>query len=175
MLTACQATISLDQVLSPAPPASSLIEGSDIGLDKHPLNPRLGSMSGLSRSTVLTTQRDGTAAGSVHSTSSASSPTNVKPGSSRTRKRTLDGAGVVASPDSEDDGAEGSDEKKRQPGVKRACNECRQQKVSDQAMRNAPTAPQADTDRPTATLRRSPRASICPLPSLPAFKPWMPD
>jgi len=169
-LGACQATISVDNI-----PASSLIEGSDIGLDQHPLSLRPGSMSGLPRSAALTTQGDGAAAGSVHSTSSASSPTNVKSGSSRTRKRTLDGAGVVASPESENDGAEGFDEKRRQPGVKRACNECRQQKVSGRALRNAPTAPQANTDRPTAALRRSPRASLCALPSLPAFKPWMQD
>lgn len=112
-------------------------------------------MSGLPRSAALTTQGDGAAAGSIHSTSSASSPTYVKSESSRTRKRTLDDAGVVASPESEDDGAEGLDEKKRQPGVKRACNECRQQKVSGQAVRNLPTGPRADTDRLTAALRRS--------------------
>lgn len=36
------------------------------------------------------------------------------------------------SPDADDDhdGLDGLDGKKRQPGVKRACNECRQQKVS---------------------------------------------
>ena len=34
------------------------------------------------------------------------------------------------SPDGDDDLAGDHHEKKRQPGVKRACNECRQQKVS---------------------------------------------
>lgn len=36
-------------------------------------------------------------------------------------------AGIESSPGS---GNEDHDDKKRQPGVKRACNECRQQKVS---------------------------------------------
>lgn len=49
------------------------------------------------------------------------------------RKRSAGLTGVESSPgsfvdhDHEDDHADG--EKKRQPGVKRACNECRQQKV----------------------------------------------
>lgn len=44
------------------------------------------------------------------------------------RKRNVVGAGFDSSPGSIDDGDD-ADEKKRQP-VKRACNECRQQKVS---------------------------------------------
>lgn len=47
------------------------------------------------------------------------------------RKRSSDGV-MVDSPgsiDGDDDGTGDHNEKKRQPGVKRACNECRQQKV----------------------------------------------
>ena len=49
------------------------------------------------------------------------------------RKRTHDAAGLDSSPGSLEegyDGNDGNDDKRRQPGVKRACNECRQQKVS---------------------------------------------
>ena len=54
--------------------------------------------------------------------STSASPTSVK------RKRS--GKRESSSP-SEQDGYEGSiADKRRQPGVKRACNECRQQKVS---------------------------------------------
>lgn len=54
--------------------------------------------------------------------SSSASPTSVK--GKRSRKRESSSA-------SEQDGYEGNiADKRRQPGVKRACNECRQQKVS---------------------------------------------
>ena len=51
------------------------------------------------------------------------------------RKRSIGhpvGTGFDSSPGSvlNDDDANDQSEKKRQPGVKRACNECRQQKVS---------------------------------------------
>lgn len=41
-------------------------------------------------------------------------------------------AGLDSGPESVDEreGEEPADERRRQPGVKRACNECRQQKVS---------------------------------------------
>lgn len=39
-------------------------------------------------------------------------------------------AGIESSPGSGIDDEHAEHEKKRQPGVKRACNECRQQKVS---------------------------------------------
>jgi hypothetical protein len=50
------------------------------------------------------------------------------------KKRNVVGAGFDSSPGSIDDGddADQQDEKRRQP-VKRACNECRQQKVSSKA------------------------------------------
>lgn len=50
------------------------------------------------------------------------------------RKRSSVGTAIMGdspgSVDGDDDGTGDHHEKKRQPGVKRACNECRQQKVS---------------------------------------------
>ena len=68
--------------------------------------------------------RTQSSAGSVGNTaplSTTASPTSIK--GKRSRKR-------ESSSGSEQDGYEGSiGDKRRQPGVKRACNECRQQKV----------------------------------------------
>lgn len=62
--------------------------------------------------------------GNATSLSITASPTSVK--GKRSRKRESSSA-------SEQDGYEGSfGDKRRQPGVKRACNECRQQKVGRQ-------------------------------------------
>ena len=60
----------------------------------------------------------------------ATSPTSAKAGPGRGRKRTQDNAGLDSSPGSGEGEAEEHDDRRRQPGVKRACNECRQQKVS---------------------------------------------
>jgi hypothetical protein len=49
------------------------------------------------------------------------------------RKRNVTIAGMDSSPGSIDDGEDNGDDKRRQP-VKRACNECRQQKVRAVAM-----------------------------------------
>lgn len=55
-------------------------------------------------------------------------------GANGAAKRKRSSVGMVGSspgsPDGDDDLAGDHNEKKRQPGVKRACNECRQQKVS---------------------------------------------
>ena len=60
--------------------------------------------------------------GNAAPTSTSASPTSVK--GKRIRKR-------ESSSPSEQDGYEGNiGDRRRQPGVKRACNECRQQKVS---------------------------------------------
>ena len=48
----------------------------------------------------------------------------------RKRSTGLGGAKDEVSLASDDDENDGDNDKKRQPGVKRACNECRQQKVS---------------------------------------------
>ncbi len=68
----------------------------------------------------------GTNGGSLGGGSAVSSPTSAR------RKRNRSIAGLDSSPGSGDgdDGDEGQDDRRRQPGVKRACNECRQQKVS---------------------------------------------
>ncbi|KAI9712983.1 MAG: hypothetical protein M1812_006731 [Candelaria pacifica] len=67
----------------------------------------------------------GTNGGSVGGGSAVSSPTSAR------RKRNRSIAGLDSSPGSADgdDGDEGQDDRRRQPGVKRACNECRQQKL----------------------------------------------
>ena len=54
------------------------------------------------------------------------SPTKARPGSSTGRKRTQDLAGVEGSPGSVENWEERDESR---IGVKRACNECRQQKV----------------------------------------------
>jgi hypothetical protein len=61
----------------------------------------------------------------------ASSPaTSVRPGTSGSYKRKRSGVEFESSPGSGVEGEEDDGERRRQPGVKRACNECRQQKVS---------------------------------------------
>lgn len=52
------------------------------------------------------------------------SPSTAFHGGAVSHKRTLS-----RSDESGDDGDDGSEARKKQPGVKRACNECRQQKV----------------------------------------------
>jgi hypothetical protein len=63
----------------------------------------------------------------AHSPSSA----GIASGLPQAKKRNVSGTGMDSSPGSIDDidDHEGQEEKERQP-VKRACNECRQQKVS---------------------------------------------
>lgn len=70
----------------------------------------------------------------IHTSGGAASPaTSGRPGTAgESYKRKRSGAEFESSPGTGGDG-EGEEEeesKKRQPGVKRACNECRQQKVS---------------------------------------------
>ena len=70
--------------------------------------------------------------GAAASRSALSSPTSIRAGAAgRKRDRSL--AGLESSPGSVDDGVDdddAGDERRRTPGVKRACNECRQQKVT---------------------------------------------
>ena len=63
---------------------------------------------------------------------SISSPTGGRPGTGNSySKRKRNGAEFESSPGSGGEGEEDEgDKRSRQPGVKRACNECRQQKVS---------------------------------------------
>jgi hypothetical protein len=60
----------------------------------------------------------------------ASSPTSARPGTGGSYKRKRSGLEFESSPGSGGDGDDDEGERRRQPGVKRACNECRQQKVS---------------------------------------------
>lgn len=71
--------------------------------------------------------------GSGVSSASTTAPANARAGG---RKRNTSIAGLDSSPGSIDDfdGEDGADDRKRHP-VKRACNECRQQKVSRQCAR----------------------------------------
>ena len=56
--------------------------------------------------------------------------TSVRPGTGGSYKRKRSGAEFESSPGSGGEDNEDEGERRRQPGVKRACNECRQQKVS---------------------------------------------
>ena len=61
----------------------------------------------------------------------ASSPTTSgRPGTGGSYKRKRSGVEFESSPGTGGEGDEDEGERRRQPGVKRACNECRQQKVS---------------------------------------------
>ena len=62
----------------------------------------------------------------------ATSPTtSVRPGTGGSySKRKRSGPDFESSPGSGGEDIEDDGERRRQPGVKRACNECRQQKVS---------------------------------------------
>lgn len=62
-----------------------------------------------------------------------SSPTSTKTVGGTSRKRTQHHVGLESSPGSGDDGREAYEDRRRLPGVKRACNECRQQKVTQGA------------------------------------------
>ena len=65
---------------------------------------------------------------SVGVTSAIGSPTSARAGGVK-RDRSV--AGLDSSPGSVEDGEgeDGTEDRRRAPGVKRACNECRQQKV----------------------------------------------
>lgn len=68
----------------------------------------------------------------------ASSPTtSARPGTGGSYKRKRSGAEFESSPGSGGEDNEEEGERRRQPGVKRACNECRQQKVSHEASRQS--------------------------------------
>jgi hypothetical protein len=70
----------------------------------------------------------------IHGSGGATSPaTSGRPGTAGdSYKRKRSGAEFESSPGTggEGEGEEEEESKRRQPGVKRACNECRQQKVS---------------------------------------------
>jgi hypothetical protein len=70
----------------------------------------------------------------IHASGGAVSPaTSGRPGTAGdSYKRKRSGAEFESSPGTggEGEGEEEEESKRRQPGVKRACNECRQQKVS---------------------------------------------
>ena len=59
------------------------------------------------------------------------SPTgSARPGTGNSYKRKRSGIEFESSPGTGGEAEEEEHERRRQPGVKRACNECRQQKVS---------------------------------------------
>ena len=86
------------------------------------MNALSGAVSGLART-------NGPISGGAIYRSPVGSPVTHKTSAERGRKRRQDAAGLESSPGSGDGGIEGNEERRRQPGVKRACNECRQQKV----------------------------------------------
>ena len=67
----------------------------------------------------------------VHVSGGAISPTGARPGTAGSNyKRKRSGAEFESSPGSGGEVEDDEEHRRRQPGVKRACNECRQQKVS---------------------------------------------
>lgn len=95
----------------------------------------LEPMSGLSETAGALSRDHTTASASFGSSSPTASPKHIKSEGGRGRKRTLEGSNEEASQEDKDDGdgdgdGDGSEGKRRLPGVKRACNQCRQQKVS---------------------------------------------
>lgn len=85
------------------------------------LNLRL-QMNALPAASLGRTHSSGGSIGNASTNTALTSPTSAK--GRRKRVPSLD-----SSPDSADDGYEANGDRRRQPGVKRACNECRQQKV----------------------------------------------
>ena len=85
--------------------------------------------------TSLSVQSSANLSNYIGASSNTASPKNSRPNGGRSQKRNPEAAGLESSPGSVEDANEGgnSDDRKRQPGVKRACNECRQQKVSQPA------------------------------------------
>lgn len=65
---------------------------------------------------------------------SSASPSSVRAGTGAKRKRS--GADFESSPGTGAEEDHEGTENRRAPGVKRACNECRQQKVSHQRLSN---------------------------------------
>jgi hypothetical protein len=63
-------------------------------------------------------------------TSPISSPTSAKTVGGKSRKRTQHHVGLESSPGSGEDVREAHEDRSRPSGLKRACNECRQQKVT---------------------------------------------
>lgn len=64
----------------------------------------------------------------------ATSPTtSARPGTGGSYKRKRSGVEFESSPGSGGEDNDDEGERRRQPGVKRACNECRQQKVSHES------------------------------------------
>lgn len=69
--------------------------------------------------------------GIIGGAASSSPTTGARPGTgSVLNKRKRSGTGLDSSPGTANEQEDDDSEKRKQPGVKRACNECRQQKVS---------------------------------------------
>jgi hypothetical protein len=100
-----------------------------IGHPEH--KPHCGTLPQEHYIHLLRTRMEG-----VHGSGGATSPaTSGRPGTAGdSYKRKRSGAEFESSPgtggDGEGEGEEEEESKRRQPGVKRACNECRQQKAS---------------------------------------------
>lgn len=105
--------------------APSLRGGGGGGLQETNLEPSVGEDASVATSPVM---------------AGASQPLVPAAAGSDARKRNVAMAGLDSSPGSVEDmdDADAREEKKRQP-VKRACNECRQQKVSPDPLHRCPS------------------------------------
>lgn len=79
-------------------------------------------MNALPPASLGRTHSSGGSVGNTSTSTALTSPTSTK----GRKRRGRDGD---SSPGSAEDGRDANRDRKRQPGVKRACNECRQQKV----------------------------------------------
>ena len=131
---------------------------------RYTSSPSPDFMNALPTTSLGLARSNGGHSGGVRIKSPATSPISSKTGGERGRKRTQDIAGIDSSPGSAEGDGEGIDERKRQPGVKRACNECRQQKVSHEPSHAVSIQSLVElTFGLTATMRRHPRASLLGL------------
>jgi len=89
------------------------------------------SMNNFPPSAALGRTQTYSSAGSIGTTIGNTNAT-VSPISPKGKRKRIHTQELSSSPGSAEDGYEGSGEKRRPPGVKRACNECRQQKVRRQ-------------------------------------------
>lgn len=80
-------------------------------------------MNALPTASLGRTHSSAGSVGDISNHTALTSPTSTKSG----RKRRVQDA--ESSPGSGEDGCDANRDRRRQPGVKRACNECRQQKV----------------------------------------------
>lgn len=114
-------------IRGPRPPKSAL-------QSVHPTAKPTNSMNNIPSAAALGRTQTHSSAGSI-GTTAANTNATVSPISPKGKRKRIHTQELSSSPGSAEDGYEGNGDKRRPPGVKRACNECRQQKVRRQCVR----------------------------------------